>query len=213
MKLEDFFYKEGLDVKIKPIAEQYTSLAKFIKYHEIKYGEAVTELFHKEVNFIYLYLNRDSYAGYSDENKFKTLKKVLVLPTDWKIHKNLQLVIDDLKADFETPAEKSLRLSNKVLITFTDIMEKIIDDVNVTVAKIESKTKKKDLSEEEIKALQGEIKGIGDEMLKMLKVVSEIPKAIAENEKLTTKVKNEGSQNIAYGKKQIHDFERSNNVI
>lgn len=209
MKLEDFFYKEGLDIKVKAIAEQYVSLNNLIKYHEV----SKNGLFEKEINFVYLFLNPDAYAGYSDAEKIRTLKRSLKLPVKWKIHDVLQVLIDDLKSDFESPAEKSLRLSNKTLITFTEIMEQVMDDVNTTVAKLKKKSQSKTLSDDEMKEVKEELKQIGEEMVKLLKVTNEIPKAIEVNEKLTEKVKKEGSQHVAFGKKKIHDFEKSNNLI
>lgn len=209
MKLEDFFYMEGPVVRVKPIVQNYKSLAKLLSFHTTANSE---DMFYKETAFVYFYLNKNAYSGYNDANRISAIKQQLQLPKKWEISKLLHNLIDDLKSDFETPSQKALRLSNKVLITFTEAMEQAIDDVGDTLAMLKEKSKQKDISSEEADAVKNGVKLLNEELFKLLKITNEIPKAILDNEKLTEKAKGDTDSTVSFGNKIHHAFESSGGI-
>lgn len=200
MRLENIFIADKEGVKLNPVAYQYESINKFIKYHQkINTGD----LF-KELSFLYYFLNKDVFPARHKDERTRLIKLKIGLDKSWSISTQLQTLINELSDDFETPVEKSLTSVYSALIVCTDVTNETLKRMNETLKIVnELSVDTKEEKEEKI----GYIKNLQNELTGIMKIASDLPKLIETTKKLEDSYKKTVVNDVNLGNKKITVFE------
>lgn len=147
--------------------------------------------------FAYIYFMNDyksPYINFSEEDRHKKLIKELELGNDWVVHKTLQSAIDKYIELQETPTVKTLKVTREGLLTASKVISKLKQVI--------------DRSLEDINDDENDMTDILNNVEKLLKISSELPKTVNTLQQLEKKVKEEqvGDSKIRGGG-QVNLFE------
>jgi len=184
-KYEDNKVVVDLELKIIP---EFRSL---IAYDKDRYKKNAL----KEFAYIYfMYDYKSPYVNFSEEDRHKKLIKELELDSDWVVHKTLQKAIDKYIELQETPTVKTLKVTREGLLTASKVIGKLKQVI--------------DKSLENISEENDDMTDILNNVEKLLKISSELPKTVNTLQQLEKKVKEEqvGESKIRGGG-QVNLFE------
>lgn len=201
MKLESIFFIEEGEIKIKPIAYEYDSIAKFIKYHNSIQSGYLT----KEFAYIYNYLSKDIYPTKKGRERAALIKLKLGFPTEWKQSTQLKSLIAELKDDFKSPTEMALETVYTALTVCTGVTTETLENMEDSLKKM--KKLNKDDNDEERKERLDYIKMLQSELINIMKIATQLPNLIQTTADLEEKAKKEVVNDVIIGKKKATRFE------